>query len=66
MVSQNNVLEVPLWYGNKDKDIITIQQWLDIVQNARGKYQKEKKIVHQLRTITVNIKAYLDTQSNLG
>jgi hypothetical protein len=33
---QNKDFEIPLWYGSMDKDIISIQQWLDIVQEAKG------------------------------
>ncbi len=40
MEDQNKDLELTLWYGSKDQDNISIQQWLDIVQKARGKYSQ--------------------------
>jgi hypothetical protein len=30
-------IRISLWYGNTKKDVLSIQQWLSNVQEAKGK-----------------------------
>jgi len=37
MQGQNEELSISLWYGNQNQDKVSIHQWLDNVQKARGR-----------------------------
>ena len=37
---KNEEFRISVWHGNRRKDILSVQQWLDNVEEVRGKFKR--------------------------